>query len=291
MTTPQTPAQNIPLIIDPLNFRVTLIDAFSRGQAPHPSKCHSASGFFYRQNEEKYLVTNRHVVVSESDEIYPDILRIMVHTSTTSLIPRRIIDIPLYNEPNQVWIEHPDNNGITNPKEKIDIAIIKVTDKLQNGDVLDFFTANDIPNSNFYISLGDSTIIIGYPLAFHDTVHYLPIVRSGTIASTWRAFFCGQKHFLVDAKLHPGTSGSPVIIPSSTTRRDIKGGVGIGVFPLMLVGVNSGMYGNLDLNVIWYSWLIPEIINQPQPTGQPPAPSASTPTTPTPPQNPPTTQP
>jgi hypothetical protein len=293
-TTPQQPAGNNPIIIDPLNFRVTIINAYSRGQAPNPSKSNSATGFFYKHNNEKYLVTNRHVVVSEAEESYPDILKIMVHTSHTSLIPRRVIDIPLYNGISKVWIEHQDNIGIPDPKQKIDLAIINVNDKLENNDVVDFFTANDLPNNDFYLSLGDLTIIIGYPLAFHDTVHYLPITRSGTVASTWRAYFSGKKHFLVDAKLHPGTSGSPVVIPSCTTRRDVRGGVGIGVFPAMLVGVNSGMYGNLDLNVIWYSSLIPEILNQQQPTGQITSTPTQQPVTNTPPvspQNPQLTQP
>jgi hypothetical protein len=109
-----------PVIIDSLNFKVTLIEAFSMGQAPQPTRCHSATGFFYRQNDDKYLVTNRHVVVSENEQKYPDTLRIKVHTSRTSLLPTRIIEIPLYHENNILWIEHPDNLNIPDVKEKID---------------------------------------------------------------------------------------------------------------------------------------------------------------------------
>ena len=116
------------------------------------------------------------------------------------------------------------------------------------------------------LGVGDLCIITGYPYAFHDTLHYLPIVRSGTLASTWGAFFRGKKCFLVDSKLHSGTSGSPVVKPFSSVRRDRRGGVGIGNFPPVLIGVNSGAYGELDLNAIWYSFLIPEIINPPRPT-------------------------
>jgi hypothetical protein len=269
MATAQPPALNPPVLIDPLNLRVTLIDAFSRGQAPRPSKSHSATGFFYRQNDDKYLITNRHVVISENEEKYPDILRIKVHIDRNSLIPTRLIEIPLYDGINRLWIEHPDNLNIQDPKEKIDLVAIKINNSIQNNDVIDFFTATDLPRNDLMVSLGDFCVITGYPYTFHDTVHYLPIVRSGTIASTWRAHFRGKKCFLVDSKLHAGTSGSPVVIPRTTARRDTRGGVGIGNFPPVLIGVNSGTYEGLDLNVVWYSFLIPEILNQYQQATQP----------------------
>ena len=163
-------------------------------------------------------------------------------------------------------MEHPDNVRILDEKEKIDLAAIKINDALQNTDVVDFFTSTDLPRDDLLLGLGDACIIAGYPYMFHDTTHYLPVVRSGTIASTWRALFRGKKHFLVDSKLHPGTSGSPVEIPRASMRMDIRGGVGIGTFPPVLIGVNSGTFGELDLNVVWYSSLIPEILNQPQQT-------------------------
>lgn len=284
MATPQPPNENIPVLVDTLNFRVTLIDAYSRGQAPQQSKCHSATGFFYRQNADTYLITNRHVVISENEEKYPDILRIKVHTSRTSLIPTRVIEISLYDGVNRLWMEHPDNVRITDQREKIDLVAIKINGVLQNNDAADFFTFADLPRNDLLLGLGDACIIAGYPYTFHDTAHYLPIVRSGTIASTWRASFGGKKYFLVDSRLHPGTSGSPVEIPRTSMRMDIHGGVGIGSFPPVLIGVNSGTFGELDLNIVWYSYLIPEILNQPQPAAQPPAPT-------TPHLTPPTTQP
>jgi hypothetical protein len=130
-----------PVIVDSLNFRVTLIEAFSRGHAPQPSKSHSATGFFYRQNDDKYLITNRHVVVSENDQKYPDILRIKVHTSRTSLLPTRIIEIPLYDGTNRLWIEHPDNLNIPEPREKIDLVATRINNNVQNDDAADFFAA------------------------------------------------------------------------------------------------------------------------------------------------------
>ena len=181
-------------------------------------------------------------------------------------------------------MEHPDNLHILQQNEKIDLGAIKINGLLQTTDLVDFFTSADLPRNDLLLGLGDACIIAGYPYAFHDTTHYLPIVRSGTIASTWRAFFRGRKHFLVDAKLHPGTSGSPVEIPPTSMRRDVRGGVGIGNFPPVLIGVNSGAFTELDLNIAWYSSLIPEILNQAQPVIQPPAPTL-------PPITPPTTQP
>jgi hypothetical protein len=83
-----------------------------------------------------------------------------------------------------LWIEHPDNANIHDPKEKIDLAAIKINNSIQDTDVIDFFVAADLPRDDLILGVGDLCIIAGYPYVFHDSLHYLPIVRSGTIAST-----------------------------------------------------------------------------------------------------------
>ena len=248
-----------PVRLDPFCTKVTLIEAFSRGRAPQASKCHSATGFFFKKEDEKYLITNRHVVIDELKQNFPDILKFKVHTSRETTTLTRNLEIPLYDGENKLWYEHPDNSTINNPEEKIDLAAIKINDLLETQDAIDFFTVTDLPTTNLILNLGDSCVIIGYPYSFHDRIHYLPIARSGAIASNWGAYFGGKKYFLIDSKLHPGTSGSPVLLPSATARTDTNG-PGIGFFPPVLLGINSGEFDNLNLNTAWYSQILPEII-------------------------------
>lgn len=248
-----------PVRLDPFCYKVALLGVFSRGLAPQSSKLGSATGFFFQKENEKYLITNRHVLINELKQFFPDLLKFEVHTSRTTTTLRRIIEVPLYSGETKIWFEHPDNDTITNPEEKIDLAAIKINDFVQTQDAIDFFTQNDLPSTNLILNLGDSCVIIGYPHSFHDRMHYLPIARSGSLASNWGAYFNGKKYFLIDSKLHPGTSGSPILLPSATARTDANG-PGIGFYPPVLLGINSGEFDNLNLNIGWYSQLLPEII-------------------------------
>jgi len=249
-----------PVAIDPLNYSVTLIRMQVRGEAPSQCGVGSATGFFFQDSDRKYLITNRHVVIEGEKNFYPDNLLIRIHTSRQSNLPNRDITIPLYDDNNEkLWLEH------TN--QEIDVAAIHIDSFLLENDVVYPFTSQNIPPSNtILLGVQDNCMVIGYPLGFCDTVHNLPITRVGAIASPYGAFFRGQRHFLLDATLHPGTSGSPVVLPPSRERRIIteRGDI---VYerrePTYLIGINSGEYGELGLNAVWYSNIIQEIISPP----------------------------
>lgn len=59
--------------------------------------------------------------------------------------------------------------------------------------------------------IGHDVIVLGYPLGWHDSIHNLPVIRSGVISSAFLVPFCGHPYFLIDARLHQGTSGAPVL--------------------------------------------------------------------------------
>jgi hypothetical protein len=246
-----------PVPTDVINFAVTLIRMRSHGEAPNQCEVGSATGFFFQTGSRKYLVTNRHVVIDEGKSFYPDNLLIRVHTSSTSNILNRDITIPLYGPDHQAeWLEHENH--------EIDIVAIPIDDFIQSTDVVHYFTPSDLPPSNLIIGVQENCMVIGYPLGFYDSVHNLPITRFATMASVYGAHFGGKRFFLVDATLHPGTSGSPVILPPQLARRTIDGTGSVttsigGPMSYCLLGVNSGMYMEA-LNCVWYSDLIPEII-------------------------------
>ena len=115
---------------------------------------------------------------------------------------------------------------------------------------------------------GEDIFIMGYPLAFHDTQHNLPIFRNAMIASAYRVHFQGEPLFLTDANLHPGTSGSPVITKPKSGWIDDQGGTHLatGIYYYIL-GVHSATYRGaggvpLGLGVAWYINLVEEIAAQ-----------------------------
>lgn len=280
MATPQ--AQPVHINLDPWMASVTVIENKSNGLASQACNLGSATGFFYQKGNSRYLITNRHVVVNEQNCFYPDSLVLRVHLNTGNISQNRNFEIPLYNVTRQpLWLEHPTFG------RNVDVVAIKIDNYIQPNDLITFLSAANIMPSNVILNLGDPVLVMGYPMTFYDTVHNLPITKSGTIASPYGVPFMGKPHFLIDANLQPGTSGSPVILPSSTFRRFSGGqtGIGIGVHPPHLIGINSGEYFvnsvTLGLHITWYASLIEEIIPTPTPI-LPPNVTPTPPPTPTP---------
>ncbi|MDX1921345.1 MAG: hypothetical protein SFU25_11510 [Candidatus Caenarcaniphilales bacterium] len=98
-------------------------------------------------------------------------------------------------------------------------------------------------------------------------------VKSGIIASKWRAFYNGNPYFLVDCKLFPGSSGS-IIITKATGL-----GSAVGSFEFFqFLGVYSGEFyrrketiefdemtlirkETYNIGIAWYYDIIEQIIN------------------------------
>jgi hypothetical protein len=259
MSTPQPPQQP-QVLLDIMVTTVTVIRIMSTGAASHPCNVGAATGFFYESGESKYLITNRHVVVDETREFYPDSLAIRIHTSQAITTQNRDVNIPLYDsERRPVWVEHPTHGS------SVDIIAIDLGSHLQAQDFITYWSAKTFVPPSVVLGLGDLVLVLGYPMEFYDRMHNLPITKTGTLASPYGAQFGGKPYFLIDANLQPGTSGSPVILPAGTSRRQ-RGGVTIGTFPPHLLGINSGEHAvgavKLGLNVVWYSALIQEIVSQ-----------------------------
>ncbi len=120
-------------------------------------------------------------------------------------------------------------------------------------------SADQFARQDTELGVGEPVVIIGYPLGFFDEIHSLPVARQGAIASVYPVPFRGNPFFLVDANLHPGTSGSPVISRPAGTRLTERGVV-IGAQSFYLVGVNSGAFGDLNLNAVWFPSVVDQLI-------------------------------
>lgn len=105
------------------------------------------------------------------------------------------------------------NNYLPHPDDKIDLACVNVS-KITTPEFNIFFKCIDesfiLECSDLEIMPGDEAWFVGYPQGRFDEVHNLPILRRGYIASPPSIDFNGNKEFLVDANVFPGSSGSPV---------------------------------------------------------------------------------
>lgn len=153
-------------------------------------------GFFLVSNKHVYgdpnstIILNFHKAKGESDE--PDLGQISPVT---------------INNFSAHYYEHP------NPE--IDLACINVSAFAGNEHGVyskhlhgEFFEPID-PSK---LLPGSDVSFIGYPDNRFDTVHNLPILRKGYLATLPAVDFNGLKQVLIDAQVFPGSSGSPVFV-------------------------------------------------------------------------------
>lgn len=217
--------------ISKINFTTTKIQMFVAGK-----EAGTASGFFFRHKGIKYLATNRHVIIDEDDNFFPDHLRITLHLDRKNLEMNISIPIDLYEEDKPLWRQHPLYES-----NHCDVILLPLETKTIK------------PVNPF-----SDVVVIGYPLGFYDEKSNLPVYRRASIASAYGVNFRGLPYFLIDDNLHPGTSGSPVVNSHHTLFKEHSGDEGYTLF-----GVHSAEHviaGNpLGLNVVWYADALVEI--------------------------------
>lgn len=250
----------VPVPVDNLNFRVTVIKPIVKGESGKHSQLGSATGFFFEHENTFYLITNRHVVIDEEEQFHPDGLMLRVHTSSNALVENRSIHVPLYDSVgNPQWLEHPVHH------DKVDVVALNIQSFLNSTDVVFTWDETSFFSSAYQIGVGETVVVLGYPRGFYDHIHNLPIARSGTVATPYGVPFEDHPFFLVDSRLDKGTSGSPVITAASPFRVTARSTFATGNFPARLLGVNSGEYsdeqGSLGLNAVWYADLVLEIVS------------------------------
>lgn len=218
----------------------------------------NATGFFYLHDDYLYLVTNRHVVLNEATNHRPESVTISLHTDAEKLSELGDISANLYRSGQPAWHEYQQS---TTPA---DLVAIPITD----GDVLSShaiqpFKESDILKADSELPPDAEFLVVGYPLGFHDTLNGLPLVRKAIAASSFAHPFKGNPYFLTDARMHRGTSGSPVVIRTSPPHLNSESAwslVGIHSAALDVSDRDPTQDERLGLNCTWYAWLLPEMI-------------------------------
>jgi len=231
--------------VSDINFCTTKVRMLNTG-----TELGSASGFFFRHRNTKYLATNRHVVIDENDEFFPTSLLLTLHLDRSDLTRNQVVEVQLYDSGRPLWKQHPSYDA-----NDCDVVLVPFTQEtLTNFDFSRFnstsitFIGSEIINTRPVNPFGD-VVVVGYPLGFHDELHNLPVYRSASIASAYGIDFGGLPCFLIDAQLHSGTSGSPVVNSHHTLFKEREGKEGYALF-----GVHSAEHvvngDPLGLNVL-----------------------------------------
>jgi S1-C subfamily serine protease len=242
--------------VDPLVLTVAPIQVIQAGAVVA-----TATSFFYANKEKDayFLVTNRHVVEgAEAQPVKYDALRLKLHIDPSDISKNATVDLPLRRDSGTLW------KGFNDPQ--IDLAVLPLDKAIMGKYLIRAFSAGVLPPPDLQIGVGEEVLVVGYPMGFHDDLHNLPIFRSATVASVYPVPFKGKPFFLADSLLHPGTSGSPVVLKPSTIIHK-KGGTSFMSAPTTyFLGVNSGEWTvrgtGLGLNAVWFARLVEELTSQ-----------------------------
>ena len=140
---------------------------------------------------------------------------------------------------------------------------------LPSQSVIRFITSKDLLPNDLIPRFCEDCAVLGYPLDFYDRVHNLPVLRNAMVSTPYPIGFQGTPYFLVDAKLHNGSSGSPVFTKSQPGFRMRSGraafGPGMGDRFLGIISMHvSPEYTDhkLDLHRAWFGCLVEQIASQ-----------------------------
>lgn len=167
------------------------------------------TGFFFAHNERLFVVTNKHVV---EGVLSGQFLVLQGELSDGEKKPLLGKYHPInFTEAN--FIGHPDPN--------VDVAVMNLSTVINELESLNIevylkHVGTDLfPTAEHYekfIGPMEEIVFVGYPSGIWDTKNLLPIARKGMTASPCYIDFEGEKKFLVDASVFPGSSGSPVFV-------------------------------------------------------------------------------
>lgn len=200
------------------------------------------SGFFYASHGTTYYITNRHLVVREDTGYRPRRISLAVHTDVGNVRSNKEVLVDLYDASGRpAWKEHPT---LTNT---VDVVAIPLTpDHLRGCVISPLSRKNHVPD-DLALTMGQDLMVLGFPKGLGDQVYNLPIARNASLASAYPVPFNGRPFVLVDARLHEGTSGSPVLTKPMNLAQLTDGSVALSAGnPVYLVGIHSA---SLDVEV------------------------------------------
>jgi hypothetical protein len=210
----------------------------------------SASGFFFERDARLFLVTSRHVLYDAPSGHAPDRIEIAMHTDPRNFTRLATLSILLHRNGLAVWRQARDSGG------EIDVAVLELERSAMPADcVVRAFGPQHLAVGFDLFEVGDRLAIPGFPLGFFDTVHHLPVVRQASVASYYGIRFQGLGFFLTDARMHRGSSGSPVLarVESADAGRPRWCLLGVHSSRMDMTTRDAVLDESLGLNCAWYA--------------------------------------
>lgn len=231
-----------------------------------------------------WLVTNRHVILPQIDnvEYVPDRFTFHLRKNVGGTImweaiilsKDQLLSLAKFHQDSAVDVGLIDISGF------IQTIINNIADKKIENNILlpTTLSNNNLPeNQPITIDVTSDIIVASYPKGFYDKLNKFPIVKSGIVASAWGLNFNGSPIFQIDAQLFPGSSGG-LVLSKPTHIAMINGNLSYSeTKQFVLLGIYSGefkwyeeieigdkkykMGNSYGLGNVWYSNLIPQIIN------------------------------
>jgi hypothetical protein len=258
-----------------------------------PSVGSQGTGFYYqrlapkdkegpqwRRVDGQWLVTNRHVLIPRNgdSELLP--------SSVTFHLRKFDANGALQWDAITLTTEDVERLARFHPNKSIDVATLNIqklmTDRLKGGEKYANCYAVSCENfagqNNIRVEASSDVLVVGYPRRFYDDVNLYPVIKAGIIASRWGTNFQGERYFLIDAKLFPGSSGS--IVVSKPIDMIVKDGqimhasekqfAFLGVFsgepfrherPVELDDMIIVQKSSFNVGIVWYAELVDEILD------------------------------
>jgi hypothetical protein len=262
--------------MEKFSLAVAKIEMFRQGESLILGA--TGTGFFYKSDNETFLVTNWHNVTGINPQtekplhtkgLLPNILRVHYKQwadAFKTLVRNQHLDLPLYRNERPVWFEH-------STRRNVDVVAIH----LSLNEFHDF--ANEHINTvdqelRLEVYAGMDCFILGFPEGLFGAAN-TPIWKRGSIASEPY-----QQHpYLVDSATRKGMSGAPVIARHSgilgKTRKKGVGPDGSDIFGTVekFVAIYSGRIGDdsfgYQLGTAWQSNVLNDICSGRLPGEQP----------------------
>lgn len=243
------------IIIDPLSGRSLYIE-----QVQDTIRLARASGFIIEKNNDKYLITNWHVVTGidffSGDTLdtlgrIPDKLIIYHHANILGNWNPKIEQ--LYSSTGEPrWYEHPEGR-------LVDVVALPLSSLDQNITIYIFDLK--LANTDMIPEVAMPVSIIGYPVGFNGVGNF-PIWKTGHIASEPNLNYEGKSVFLIDATTRGGMSGSPVILRLKGGYRTKSGNriMSSANFRTLFLGVYSAQSPLAEIGMVWKPNVINEIL-------------------------------
>jgi len=188
------------------------------------------TGFYYglqdsSQGTVLFLVTNYHVLTGyppkETKPPKGDNIIFYLHKDAENPGDVKQIRFPLFTKNGKpIWLSSKEF-------PHADVAVIPLVASLY-GDVKVFGISEDWTGGNIKVRPTSTITLIGYPYGYYDKKNWLPVWKTGSIASEPVVDFEGKPLFLVDISAFPGMSGSPAFAIAYGAYETIAGPTTVG---------------------------------------------------------------